>query len=109
MELVADHRLQQLKHFQAREQLATWRRAHGYDRDDSWMHDTRPLSSEEFAANLWSEVNTLKDAISMPRQKVRNLIGAVEQGLSERRQIRHTQTARGEARPRRGARDCCTG
>ena len=30
--------------------------------------------------NLWSEVNTLKDAISMPRQKVRNLISAIEQG-----------------------------
>ena len=42
IEIVADHRLQQLKHFQAREQLATWRRTHGYDRDDSWMHGTRP-------------------------------------------------------------------
>ena len=46
MEIVADHRLQQLKYFQAREQLATWRRAHGYDRDDKWMHGTRPLSPE---------------------------------------------------------------
>ena len=44
------------------------------------MHGTRPLSSKEFAANLWSEVNTLKDATSMPRQKVRNLINAIEQG-----------------------------
>ena len=35
MKIVADHRLQQLKHFQAREKLATWRRAHGYDHDDS--------------------------------------------------------------------------
>ena len=42
MEIVADHRLQQLKHFQAREQVATWRRTHGYDRDNSWMHGTRP-------------------------------------------------------------------
>ena len=42
MGIVADHRLQQLKHFQAREQLATWRRTHGYNRDDSWMHGTRP-------------------------------------------------------------------
>ena len=46
MEIIADHRLQQLKHFQAREQLATWRRAHGNDRDGSWMHGTRPLSSK---------------------------------------------------------------
>ena len=44
MRVVADHRLQQLKHFQAREQLASWRRTDGYDRDGSWMHGTRPLS-----------------------------------------------------------------
>ena len=80
MGIVADRRLQQLKHFQVREQLATWRRTHGYDRDDSWMHGTRPLSPEEFTQNLWSEVNTLKYAISMRRQKVRNLINATEQG-----------------------------
>ena len=69
MEIVADHCLQQLKHFQAREQLATWRRAHGYDCDDSWMHGTRPLSPEELTANLWSEVNALKDAILMPSRR----------------------------------------
>ena len=80
MGIAADHRLQQLKHFRAREQLATWRRVHGYDRDDSWMHGTRSLSHEEFTQSLWSEVNALKDAISMPRQKVRNLINAIEQG-----------------------------
>ena len=80
MGIVADHYLQQLKCFQAREQLATWRRAHGYDRGDSWMYGTRPLSPEEFIQSLWSEVNALKDAISMPRQKVRNLINAIEQG-----------------------------
>ena len=40
MGIVADRRLQQLQYFQAREQLATWRRTHGYDRDDSWMHGT---------------------------------------------------------------------
>ena len=44
------------------------------------MHGTRPLSPEEITANLWSEVNALKYAISMPRQKVRNLISAIEQG-----------------------------
>ena len=80
MEIVADHRLQQLKHFQVRERLATWRRAHGYDRDDSWMCGTRPLSPKEFTASLWYVVNALKDAISMPRQKVRSLISAIEQG-----------------------------
>ena len=79
MKIVAGHRLQKLKHFQAREQLATWRRAHGYDRDDGWMHGTHPLSPIEFTTNLWSELNALKDAISMPRQKIRNLISAIKQ------------------------------
>ena len=78
MKIVADHRLQKLKHFQSRKQLATWRRAYGYDRDDGWMHGTRPLSPKEFTTNVWSELNALKDAISMPRQKVRNLISATE-------------------------------
>ena len=45
METVAAYRLKELKHFQAMEQLATWRRTHDYDRDDSWMHGTRPFSS----------------------------------------------------------------
>ena len=65
-ETVAAYRLREMKSFQAREQLATWRRTHGFDRDDSWVHGTLPLSSEEFAQSLWSEVNALKDAISMP-------------------------------------------
>ena len=47
------------------EQLATWRRTHGYDRDDSWMNGTRPLSPQEFTASLWSDLKELKDAISM--------------------------------------------
>ena len=54
--VMENSRLQQMKHFQARKQLATWRGAHGYDRDDGWMHGTRPLSPKEFTANLWSEV-----------------------------------------------------
>ena len=52
MKIVADHRLQQLKHFQAREQVAIWRRAHGYDRDDSWTHDIHFLSSKKITADL---------------------------------------------------------
>ena len=80
IETVAAYRLRELKTFQAREQLATRRRTHGYDRDDSWMHGTRPLSPQELTTSLWSEVKALKDAISMPRQKVRNLINTTEQG-----------------------------
>ena len=65
MEAVAAYRLKELQHFQAMEQLATWRRTYGYDRDDSWMHGTRPVAPEEFTASLWEEVNTLKEAPSM--------------------------------------------
>ena len=76
MGIVADHRLQQLQHFQAMEQLATRRRTHGYDRDDSWMHGTLPLSPQELTASLWSDLQELKDTISMsgrarPWQKTR--------------------------------------
>ena len=42
METVSAYRLKKLKHFQATEKLATWRRTYGYDRDDSWMHGTGP-------------------------------------------------------------------
>ena len=44
----------------------------GFDRvvdgEDNWFHGPRslPPTPEEFAASLWSEVKTLKDAISMP-------------------------------------------
>ena len=65
-ETVAAYRLREMKNLQAREQLATWRRTHGYDRDGSWMHDTLPLSPQEFTASLWSELKALGDAVSMP-------------------------------------------
>ena len=55
-----------MKNFQAREKLATWRRTHGFDRDDSCVHGTLLLSPKESTQSLWSEVNALKDAISMP-------------------------------------------
>ena len=76
METVAAYRLKELQHFQAREYLATWRRTHSYDRDDSWMHGSRPLSPQELTASLWSDLQKLKDAFSMsgrarPRQKAR--------------------------------------
>ena len=68
------------------EQLATWRTTHGYDRDDSWMHGTRPLSSQEFTASLWSDLQELKGAISMsgrarPWQKAKELLDRLEVDL----------------------------
>ena len=65
-ETVEAYRLKELQYFQEREQLAIWRETHGYDHDDSWMHDTLLLSLQAFTANLWCEFNALRDAISMP-------------------------------------------
>ena len=49
---------------------------------DTWFHGPRslPPTPEEHAGDLWCKVNELKDAISMPRQKVSNLINVIEQG-----------------------------
>ena len=56
----------------------------GFDRiaadDNQWASRPLPLTPEQFTQSLWSEVNALKDAISMPRQKVSSLINAFEQG-----------------------------
>ena len=88
MEAVAAYRLKELQYFQAREQLATWRRTHGYDRDDSWMHGTLPLSRRKFTASLWSDLQELKDAISMsgrarPWQKARELLDGLKGDLPD--------------------------
>ena len=71
-ETVEAHRLQQLKDLLTLEKLSTWRRLNGFDRvadgEDNWFHGppSLPPTPEEFAADLWCEVNALKDAISMP-------------------------------------------
>ena len=71
-EAIAAYHLREMKDLQAREKLASWRRMNGFDRvadgDDNWLCGFRsfPTTPEEFAASLWSEVNALKDAISMP-------------------------------------------
>ena len=89
MGIVADHRLQRLQHFQAVEQLATWRRAYGYNRieaDDN-QRASRPLSltPEQFTQSLWSELNALKDADSMPEgdifsPRAKSFIKEIRQG-----------------------------
>ena len=85
-ETVDAHLLQQMKDLRTFEKLGTWRRMNDFDRvvdgEDNWSHGPRslPLTPEEYATDLWSQVNTLKDAISMPRQKVGNLINAIEKG-----------------------------
>ena len=88
METVADHRLKELQYFQSREQLATWRRTHGYDRDDSCMPGTLHLSPQEFTASLRSDLQELKDAISMsgrtrPWQKTRKFLDGLKGNLPD--------------------------
>ena len=79
--------LEKMKEFLEYQELATWRRMNGFDRvadgEDNCFHCPRslPPTPEKFAADLWCEVNALKDAISMPRQKTSNLIHAIEQGI----------------------------
>ena len=86
MGTVAAHRLKHMREFLVYEELAIWRRMNGFDRvaedEESCFHGYRslPFTPEEYAASLWSEVNALKDAISMPRQKVSKFINAIEQG-----------------------------
>ena len=70
------------------EQLATWKRTHGYDHDDSWVHGTRPLSPQEFTASLWSDSQELKDVISMSGrarrwQKAKKLLDGLEEDLPD--------------------------
>ena len=83
-ETVNTHRLKNIKELLAYEKLATWRRMNGFDRiaadDNQWASRPLPLTPEQLTQNLKSEVNALKDAISMPGHKVSNLINATEQG-----------------------------
>ena len=81
-------RLENVRELLAYQQLATWRRMDGFDRvandEKNWFsgHRSFPLTPEQYTASLWSEVDALKDAISMPRQKVRNLMNAIDQDKS---------------------------
>ena len=70
METVAAYRLRKMKNLQAVEKLAAWRRAHDCDRiaadDNQWASRPLALTPEQFTQSLWSELNALKDAVSMP-------------------------------------------
>ena len=83
MGIVAAHRLKQMRELLMYEELAIWRRENGFDRAEEsyfYVHRSLPPTPEQYYAGLWSEVNALRDAISMPRQKVSRLINATEQG-----------------------------
>ena len=74
MGIVAAHRLKQMQEFLAYQELATWRRMNGFDRivkgEQNWSHVYRslPPTPEQYTASLWSEVNALENAISMPTE-----------------------------------------
>ena len=81
---VAAHRLKQMRTLLMYEELATWRRENGFDREmegeESCFtgHRSLPPTPQEYYASLWCEVNALKDAISMPLQLLK-FINAIEQ------------------------------
>ena len=73
-ETVDAHRLRNMRDLLAFEKLATRRRMDGFDRvadgEENWFHGHRslPLTPEEFAASLRSDLQELKNAISMPAE-----------------------------------------
>ena len=72
MGIVAAHRLKQMRTLLMYEELATWRRENGFDREmegeESCFtgHRSLPPTPQEYYASLWCEVNALRDAISIP-------------------------------------------
>ena len=84
MGIVAAHRVKQMRTLLMYEELATWRRENGFDREmegeESCFtgHRSLPPTPQEYYASLWLEVNALKDAISMPLQLLK-LFNAIEQ------------------------------
>ena len=74
IETVSAHRLNPKKEFLAYQELPTCRRMNGFDRvvegEESCFngHRSLPPTPQEYYAGLWSEVNALKKAISMPAE-----------------------------------------
>ena len=72
-ETVDAHRLQKMRELLAFEELATWRRMNGFDQvvggEDSWFHArSLPPTPQQYTASLRSELQKLKNAISMPAE-----------------------------------------
>ena len=76
MGIVAAHRLKNMREVLAYQELATWRRMNGFDRvvegEESCFHGHRslPPMSQEHHASLRHELHILKNAISMPNEKL---------------------------------------
>ena len=88
-ETTAAYRLREMRNLQAVEKLATWRKTYGYDRlaadNNQWASRPLPLTPEQFTQSLWSELNVLRDALSMAEgdgfsQRAKSLNKEIEQG-----------------------------
>ena len=68
------HRLKTMKELLAYEKLTTWRRMNGFDTvvegEEKWFHGYRslPPTTEQYTASLRSDLQKLKDVISMPAE-----------------------------------------
>ena len=89
-ETIDAHRLQKLRDLLAFKKLATWRRMNGSDRvvdgENNWFHGHRslPPTPQEFSASLRSDLQELKNPISMPAetrpwQKTMDFVNILEQ------------------------------
>ena len=71
-ETVDAHRLRKMRDLLAFEKLVIWRRMNGFDRvvdgEDNWFGGPRslPPTPQEFSTSLRSDLQVLKNAISMP-------------------------------------------
>ena len=88
---VAIHRLKELRHLRAVEKLATWRKTYRFDRledgGDHCFHGPLPPTPEQITANMWSDLNVLKDATSMSgkarsRQGVKSFFNELDRGIA---------------------------
>ena len=97
-ESVDANRLRKVRDLLAFEKLATWRRMNGFDRvvegEENWFHGHRslPLTPEQYTASLRSELQNLKNAISI-------LLNLLRIGLGRRRCILLTDS-KGNSRMR---------
>ena len=70
-ETVAAHRIQKMRDLLVFEELATWRRMNGFDRvvdGEDNLSQGLPPTPEKFTASLRSDLQELKNAMSMPAE-----------------------------------------
>ena len=92
-EEVAAHNLKKMNELLTYQELVIWKRENEFDRvgdgEDDWFHGPRPLppTPEQLTQSLWSEVNALKEAISMlartPWQKTMEFVDRLQGRLPD--------------------------